>query len=281
MEITNKFSLDAGLRMDYFRFIYRNALLQREDLQRQDRAILCPKMNLQYNASRIVKLYLNTGIGFHSNDTRVILNQAAKDILPRVMGVDFGVVLTPVSSMIIKMVAWQLHSQQEFIYVGDAGIVEPGGRTIRMGIDLSLRQQLRPWLFADVDMNFTRAKLPDNAKGQDDVPLAPSFTSMGGLTATLKHGFSSSLRYRFMDDRPASEDYSSRADGYFLMDLITSMRRGKWTLTVSMENIGNVEWREAQFNTSSRLQNELLPVTEIHFTPGIPRFIKAGIQYEF
>ncbi len=50
---------------------------------------------------------------------------------------------------------------------------------------------------------------------------------------------------------------------------------------ISAENLFNQEWNEAQFDTESRLRNETEPVSEIHFTPGTPLFVKAGISYKF
>ena len=42
-----------------------------------------------------------------------------------------------------------------------------------------------------------------------------------------------------------------------------------------------MEWNEAQFDTESRLQDELLPVSELHFTPGVPFFAKATMSVFF
>ena len=281
LELNNKLTVGAGIRADYFHFTYRDELSPVNSQLKQHRTTLSPKFNLQFSPSGKIKLYVKTGIGFHSNDTRVILEGAAKDILPKVFGTDIGIILKPAPSLILKATAWQLLSEQEFVYVGDAGIVEPGGRTGRIGLDFSIRHQVWKWLYADADFNITRARSRDNDKGNQYVPLAPSFTSTGGLTVKMKNGFSGSLRYRFIDDRPATEDYSVTADGYFLVDAIMSWRLKKWQLSMSIENIGNSDWREAQFYTTSRLRTESIPVSEIHFTPGSPRFIKAGIQFEF
>jgi hypothetical protein len=45
--------------------------------------------------------------------------------------------------------------------------------------------------------------------------------------------------------------------------------------------LNNVAWNETHFAMESRLQNELNPVEEIHFTLGTPFFAKAGISYRF
>lgn len=281
IELGDKWSLNAGLRYDYFRFAYKDKLSGTTGLSRQARGILSPKFNLVYSAGPKIKFYLNNGIGFHSNDTRVVLNNDAKDILPKVFATDLGAIAKPFKNTIIKAAVWHLYSQQEFVYVGDEGIVEPGGKTRRMGVDLSIRQQFGKWLFADIDFNITKARLVGEDKGQNYVPLAPSFTSIGGLTAKLKNGLSGSLRYRFIDKRPANEDYSVIAQGYFITDVLAAYQWKKWELKVSVENILDAKWKEAQFDTESRLQSEPAPVSEIHYTPGTPRFLKAGVSFYF
>ncbi len=58
----------------------------------------------------------------------------------------------------------------------------------------------------------------------------------------------------------------------------------KWnkiSLGIQIQNLFDTDWNETQFATESRLQNETLPVEEIHFTPGTPFFIKTMIEYNF
>ena len=281
INLSNKISVNGGLRFDHFHFAYRDILAGETDLCYQQRSILSPKLNFVYTPSSTVKVYLNNGIGFHSNDTRVILDNSAKDILPGVFGTDLGLVVKPVKKLILKTALWHFYSEQEFVYVGDAGIVEPGGRTRRVGIDVSARYQFTPWLFADVDLNYTKARAINQSKAENYIPLAPSFTSIGGLSAKMKNGFSGSIRYRFMDHRPANEFNTVQAKGYFISDMTFAYARKKFELTISVENLFNQEWREAQFDTESRLQFEPQPVSEIHYTAGTPRFLKAGISLKF
>ena len=281
IELNNKFNINAGLRYDHFKFGYKNILLGEDNFRNQTRSTISPKINFSYTPNTTVKIYLNTGIGFHSNDTRVILRNSANDILPKVFGADLGIVLKPTKNLIIKTALWQFYSQQEFVYVGDAGIVEPGGKTKRNGIDLSVRYQTTKWLFADVDVNYARPRSIGTAKGEDYVPLAPAFSSIGGLTAKSKKGFSGSLRYRLLSDRPAKEDNSIIAEGYFLVDGVLSYAHKNIEFSVCIENILNTKWKEAQFDTESRLQFEPATVSEIHYTPGTPLFFKAGISMSF
>ncbi|MEO1625775.1 MAG: hypothetical protein AAFV25_11510, partial [Bacteroidota bacterium] len=53
------------------------------------------------------------------------------------------------------------------------------------------------------------------------------------------------------------------------------------SLGFAIENLFNSDWNETQFATESRLRNETESVEEIHFTPGIPFFIKGMVKYRF
>jgi outer membrane receptor protein involved in Fe transport len=72
-----------------------------------------------------------------------------------------------------------------------------------------------------------------------------------------------------------------KAEGYFIADAIINYRMKKFDFYISGENLLNVDWREAQFDTQSRLALESQPVSEIHYTPGTPRYIKTGVTFYF
>jgi len=77
---------------------------------------------------------------------------------------------------------------------------------------------------------------------------------VGGLAIKDYKGFSGALRYRYLGDRAANEDYSVTAKGYFITDLNLNYRLNKhMTLGIAMENIFDAEWNETQFLTESRL----------------------------
>jgi hypothetical protein len=281
VDLGRSVQLNAGLRYDHFSFGYKNRLAGEQRFSHQSKGILSPKLNLVFNFSKTATLTFSSGLGFHSNDARVILDRQATDILPNVFGTDISLLLKPARQLLLKTTFWQLRSQQEFVYVGDEGVVEPAGRTQRIGIDFSARYQPLSWLYLDLDINATKPRALDEAKGNNYVPLAPVFTSIGGLTIKNKKGFSGSLRYRQMSNRPANEDNSSIATGYFIADALAAYSFRKFDLSLSIENLFNSEWREAQFDTESKLKNEAASVAEIHYTPGTPRFFKAGIAFNF
>ena len=243
--------------------------------------IVSPKLNILYNTSQDLQVYLKMGKGFHSNDTRVVLQEDADDIIPAAYGFDIGSIWKPSPKTFFNLAYWYLFLEQEFVYVGDAGIVEPSGRTQRQGVDLSFRYQPFKWMLWNFDANYTYARSMDESKGEDYIPLAPSFTLVSGLNFIFDSGFYGNIDVRHMGDRAANEDYSIVAEGYTITDLSAGYKWEKMSFGIQIQNLFNVEWNETQFATESRLPEELEPVEEIHFTPGTPFFFKGLIQYNF
>lgn len=279
IKLSDKFTIDAGIRFDYFHNKYDDLLSN--EIGVASATVVSPKLNFYYTFNPRFQLYLNTGKGFHSNDTRAVVPQNGLQILPATYGSDLGIIYKPFPKLLINAASWYIYSQQEFVYVGDAGVVEPSGRSRRYGVDVSVRYQLTKTLFVDVDLNSATPRSLDAEAGKNYLPLAPTFTTVGGLSLQSPSGFSGSIRYRYIANRPANEDNSIVAKGYFVNDLQLNYTKGKYNMGVSIQNLFDIRWKETQFATESRLQNEARSVEEIHFTPGTPFFGRISLAYSF
>ncbi len=277
----NKWTINPGVRLDYFTFDYQDLLSTTYDSKSENKVLLSPKLNFIYAASPKTQFFLKTGLGYHSNDTRVVVANGGEEILPTAFSTDLGTIFKPTDRIVINAALWSLFLQQEFVYVGDAAIVEPSGKTTRLGIDFGLRYQITDWLYFNTDFNYAHARSIDEPKGEDYIPLAPDFTSAGGINFKELGGFSGGLSYRFVNDRPANEDNSIVAEGYFITDLNLNYNHKNWTFGLIVENLFDSEWNETQFATESRLFNEANPVEEIHFTPGTPFFLRGKVTVRF
>jgi outer membrane receptor protein involved in Fe transport len=71
------------------------------------------------------------------------------------------------------------------------------------------------------------------------------------------------------------------AIGHFLNNIILAYKFNRLRVFTQVENLFNITWNEAQFDTESRLFHEPAPVSELHFTPGNPFNIQVGFSYEF
>ncbi len=276
---SGRWLLDAGSRIDYMNFNYQDKLNQQQPSR--EKVIASPKLNIQYTANKSIQVYLKTGKGFHSNNAKVVVANKGEDILPACYGADIGVNWKPASHLYINAALWYLYLKQEFVYDADEGTIEPGGKTKRKGIDVSFRYQFYKWLFASLDVNACKARSVAGSKGNTFLPLAVPFSSTGGLDFKFHNGLNGGLSYRYMTDRPADENNTFKAQGYFVTDFTANYTKSKYEIGLEIQNLFNTKWREAQFEVTSRLQDEAAPVDDINFSAGAPFFAKLKFSVFF
>lgn len=185
---------------------------------------------------------------------------------------------------------WILDLDSELVFVGDEGATEASGPTRRWGIDFEARYSLLSWLLADLDLSYSDPRF--RVTGQA-IPLAPTLLMNGGLTAFFTDNFSGAVRMRYLDDRPANEDRSLTARGYFLLDVILKYRWRNVEASIQMLNLADVDWRQTQFDTNSCVRREVgvdprCPavgggegVQDINFVPGYPFTLRGGLTWFF
>lgn len=293
LSLTDRLTVNAALRADFFTFDFRGRLADADNGGelaplggRVARARVSPKLNLYYQLTPAVQLFARSGFGFHSNDARGVIRGATANVLPRALGSEIGSTFKPLPSLVVNAALWSLHLQDELVYVGDEAVVESVGPTQRYGLDLSLRYQAGSRWFVDADFNYNHGRQLDAPEKANYIPLAPTFTSTGGLTYKAPRGLSGSLRYRHLDNRPANDDGSITARGYFLLDAVLAYTTGRFQIGATAENLLNVAWNQAQFATQTRLLNTPKPepldgIDELHFTPGTPFYAKLNVSVFF
>lgn len=279
--LKNRWMVNFGVRFDAFKFelVDKTANVFTTDSKYQYR--LSPKLNVAYTTNSKLQLYLKLGQGFHSNDARVVTRNDSLSTLPKAYGADLGMTYKPFSRLIFNVALWYLYLEEELVWSGDAGAWEPSGKTDRYGVDFSLRWQILNWLFFDGDLNYCFARFTEEPEGENYVPLAPIFTSTGGLTMNHRSGWSGTLRYRFISDRPADESDEVSAIGYFVSDLAVNYTWRNWTFGITVENLFNSLWNEAQFAGDYRITPVSKAEYGLTFTPGTPFFFRAGISVLF
>ena len=281
-----KLTINPGIRLDYFQYNYQDALIPAYQPQTLSKPVASPKLNFIYNFNESFQAYLKSGIGFHSNDTRIVLERDDnRDILPQAYGADLGGIWKATPNLVFNAAGWYLFSEQEFVYVGDAGIVEPSGKSERKGVDIGLRYQFARRFFLDGDFTYSDARAVDEREGENFIPLAPRITTVAGLSYQ-DDVFSAALRSRYLQDRPANEDNSVTALGYTVFDANAAYTFRNLTLGLAIENLFDVDWNEAQFDTESRIRLadgslEPEPVSELHYTPGVPFSWRLSLKYIF
>jgi len=280
IKINERFSINGGLRIDQFFNQYRDHL-KSDSLFKANAAIISPKISINYHENNSTQFYLNLGKGFHSNDTRVSVIENGRKVLPGAYSADLGSIFKPTKNLLIQTALWYLYLDQEFVYNGDDGSPSPSGKTNRTGFDFSIRYEPILSVYVDADVNYAHGRFINEVKGQNYIPLAPVWSSTGGITYKNKNGINGSLRYRWLSDRPANENNSIIASGYFINDFVLNYTQKKYEVGLTVNNIFNVKWKETQFDTLTKLKNERTPVEEICFTPGTKLAAKFSLSIFF
>jgi outer membrane receptor protein involved in Fe transport len=276
---STRWAVYGGVRYEQITHAYADHLSPTFSQQSATKWALLPKLRIAYNAFENLKLYAMTGIGTHSNDSRTTLGSTSDGNLPRAYSVDAGMEYKPTAGLLINLGFWHMRSEQEFVYVGDEGIVENNGRSKRYGVDIGLTwQPTRPLMF-NANVNYTYARTDDAA--ESFIPLSAPLTASFSARYRFGEYFVATWYVQYLADRPADEFSEVVAEGYVLNHIKLAYERPRWALQLQVNNLFNTEWKEAQFLTESRLSSESTSTSEIHFTPGAPLNAKLGFQFFF
>jgi TonB dependent receptor/TonB-dependent Receptor Plug Domain len=287
LQLSDAIRLQLGLRGDVFRFGVTDRLPADSAGGTGVRwmAIASPKASLAVRVSERTTLFANFGDGFHSNDARdVVLAAPASTpgvtVLPRAVGAELGLRCVWTGGT-LGVALWGMDLASELVYDGDAGTTEASGRTRRYGADVEARVLVTPWLWSDLDLSLAHGRLRDEPGGANYIPLAPALTAMGGLTVRGLAHINGGVRWRHVGPRPANQVNSVEARGYTVAELFARRPFGRFDVGLAVDNLFDATWNEAQFATTSRLRGEQAPVTDLHFTPGVPRAFQVSVDYAF
>ncbi|HTL34256.1 MAG TPA: TonB-dependent receptor [Kofleriaceae bacterium] len=244
------------------------------------RTIASPKLSVELHPTNQINFFANSGAGFHSNDARAAVASKGEGALARAVGGEVGTRVKPSEHSRVSMDVWYLHLSSEQVWSGDNGGTEASSATNRFGLDIEGSTALTSWLAIDGNVTWAKARFAANASNGGAVALAPRWMGSAGATATHGKSFIS-LRGRGISDRPGNEDGSLVAEGYLVMDLVAGTQRGSWGLNVTVNNLTNTKWREAQFAEESRVSPTADVMEQMHFTPGIPLTATAQVSYAY
>jgi outer membrane receptor protein involved in Fe transport len=270
----------TGARGDIFHYDVRNNLTDSAERLdgNQTRAVPSVKANLVLGPWYETEFFANFGTGFHSNDARAVILDPRLPALPQARGYEFGVRSKILPRVEVSATYWALDLKSELVFAGDDGTTEARGPSHRQGWEVTTRIRLLDWLTWSGNVTLTDSAF-DNGQA---IPLAPRMTARADLTARLPWGLSASAAMRYVSSRYADESRQQIARGYTLFDLSARYRYKNLEAFLSVENLANAEWREAQFFFDSRLPGEPAGgVPDIHYTPGNPRTFLGGLALRF
>ena len=288
ISVTDRLRATVGIRLDYYDF--EIDALRPENSGSGNDSLWQPKIGLAYRWTENVEFYANYGHGFHSNDVRAAVNTIdpvsgdpteQQDVLVVGKGSELGFRYDTLNGFNISVAAFELRTDSELVFVGDAGTTEPSDPTSRTGIELNSFWEISE----QVKFDFSAAKtngyfrgLPSDANSITD---AHEEVVAAGLTYVAYNGITASLRVRHFSDAALTEDESVRKDGSTLLNAGLSYAYNNWELGVDVFNLLDSEDDDIAYFFESRLPGELAGVEDIHFHPSNPRTIRVLLKYKF
>jgi hydrogenase/urease accessory protein HupE len=279
----------AGVRGDIYNFDVSSSL----DANSGDRwgAIGSPKLSLIFGPWAKTEVYVQGGLGFHSNDGRGVNTTVdpvtgdtvtKADPLVQTYGAEIGVRTLAVNGLQSTLSVWWLDIDSELVFVGDAGTTEASRPSRRYGVEWANYYNLTKHLTLDADFAFSHAEFRDHDPAGNHIPGAIESVIAAGITYTSDTGFFGSLRLRYFGPRPLVEDNSFRSGETILLGAQLGYRFNKmWTLTADVFNLLNRRDHDIDYAYESRVRPGDAPSTQIHFHPVEPIQARFALTARF
>jgi hypothetical protein len=278
-----------GLRGDFYVFDVASNLA--ENSGHRTAGLVSPKAGLVFGPFRRSEVYLNAGLGFHSNDARGTTTHVDPktgepadpvDPLVRGWGAEVGVRTLAFDKVHTTFAFWGLGLDSELLYVGDAGTTEAGRPSERLGFEWSLDALPRPWLALDVSWAYSRARFTDEDPAGDRIPSAIEGVATAGMAVTGLNGWIGNLRWRYFGPRALIEDDSVRSEAAHLFTAQIGYAIGEHvTVKLDVFNLFDAEVSDIDYFYASRLPGEAEEIEDIHFHPMEPFTARLGVAVRF
>ena len=240
---------------------------------------LSPKASAVVSPVAAWDLFANYGRGFHTNDARTLFLGQATTLIASATGYETGTTVRPVEGLSLSAIGFLMDLTSELTIDGDTASTSPSGPTRRYGFEFAGRYNFDDRLYADVSFTASHERFTDAADiaaGTVFLPDAPIRTfsaSVGGRQPVGPVTLIGSVTVRSLSDRYGDSGPVPLVEtGWTVVNAEAGVRWKHLELVADLLNVGNVNWREGEFEVNSRLPNEgPNPPAGISFTPGLPR----------
>jgi hypothetical protein len=259
---------DIGVRGDWYRFHDRDQLTP-ADSGDESAAIFSPKAGIILGPWAASELFINWGLGFHSNDARGVTTQVNPATpLVRSNGSEIGARSWLTEQWQTTLTGWYLELDSELVFVGDAGTTEPAGASHRAGIEWTNYYTVSDWTALDLDYAWVRPRLV----GGQRIPNAVENVPSAGIVVrdpAPAGGVFAALRVQSYGPAALIEDNSARSDVTTVVNMQAGYRWNDWQLAVDIFNLLSAEENDITYFYESRPPG-LAAAEDFHFHPVQP-----------
>ena len=280
----------GGLRLDGYRFRVEASDPENGGVTRA--GIVSPKGGAIIGPFKGTELYVNAGLGFHSNDARGTTitrdsgtGQAVDPVTPlaRAKGAEVGVRTVAIPHLQTSLTAWTLSLASELVFTGDAGTTEPSRPSHRYGIEFANYYAPRPWLILDGDVSWSSARFTESDPVGDHIPGSVATVVSGGATLDSLHNVFGSVRLRYFGPRALLEDDSVQSKATSLINLEGGYKLARHIkIAVDVFNLLDAKDSDIDYYYTSRLRGEPADgVNDVHLHPTLPRTARVSVIVGF
>ena len=202
--------------------------------------------------------------------------------LVRTTGYEAGVRSEPLAGWQTTLALWQLQSDSELLFVGDAGTTEASRPSRRYGVEWNNLYLPTSWLAFDADLAWSHAQFTDGDPVGKYIPGAVQTTANVGLTIDQLGPWFGALRWRYFGPRPLVEDNSVRSASSSLTNLRVGYRLSpKTQISLDVFNLFDNDVNDIEYWYDSQLPNETAPVFDRHIHPAEPRTLRLTFAHRF
>ena len=244
---TDWFRTTLGWRGDYYNTTV-NSLFDANNSGKTSASLGSPKFSMTIVPFYKTELFFGAGMGMHSNDARgstirevpvdrVQDPNAASDplsaspLLVRTKGAEVGLRTRLIPGLDSTFSLFMLDQASEIVFSGDGGDTEASRASRRYGIEWTNKYKPISWLTLDTDVAWSHARFVGFDQDQADayaalagypeaqignapgnyVPGAPTLIASAGITLGEATGWFTGLRWRYLGERPLTEDNAFRS----------------------------------------------------------------------
>jgi hypothetical protein len=241
------------------------------------RARVSPKFGVIVHGDT-AELSALAGSGAYTTDARAAAAASGYGAFVRTYNAELGARVYPDPRLSGAIALWasQVAPYETWSPETSDGVRAP--ETRRHGIETKLVFAPTPWLSFDAALAVSRGSTrPDDGSPHLLLPLAPRLIGGAGLAVRRGPGFAS-LRVRALGPR-ATDDAALHAAGYTLVDVVAGRRFGAFELGLTIDNLLDASWREAQFASDVRTSRRVEPIRDLLITTGMPRTVLVTLGY--
>lgn len=298
-----KFRSTVGLRGD---FVHHDVTsTQAGNTGTRSDGIASPKLSLVFGPWAKTEVYVQGGLGFHSNDGRGATTTVdpitglpvdangdpirRADPLVQTYGAEVGVRTLALEGLQSTLSVWWLDVDSELVFVGDAGATEASRPSRRYGIEWANYYNLTKHLTLDADFSLSHAEFRDSILDSgtllpvgQEIPGSIESVVSAGITYHSDKGFFGSVRLRYFGPRPLKEDNTFRSDDTILLNAQVGYHFNQtWTASVEVLNLLNRKDHDIDYAYESQTTPGGVLGEEIHFHPVEPIQVRAAMTARF